>query len=420
MTEPAGGLRRSIAPRVHEALDDTRVVMLQGARQVGKSTLAKAIVAERGGMLVTLDDRLAQETAEADPHGFVAQLPGGLLAIDEVQRAPGLVTALKLAVDNDPRPGRFLITGSANLLHLPAAQDSLAGRAETVELYGLSQGELAGRVETFVDLLFSGQRLTGHRSTLARSDYLERACAGGYPEALQRPAGRRRTAWFRNYVARLVERDAHDVSGLQRLAELPQLLTLLATRNATELVKTSLAADAGIPANTLPPYLRLLETLFLTHQLPGWSPHVSTRAVTRPKIALLDTGLAASLVNVSPAGAGPTGDPQYAGRLLEAFVATELRKQLGWSEEAATLYHYRDRNGPSVDLVLATPDGRVAALQVKAGATVTSTDTRWLTSLRTDLGDRFVAGVVLHTGQTAVSVSDRVWAAPIDILWTTT
>ncbi len=416
MTEPTPGLRRSITPRIHEALDDTRIVMLQGARQVGKSTLAKAIVAERGGMLVTLDDRLAQETAEADPHGFVNANRGGLLAIDEVQRAPGLVTALKLAVDEDPRPGRFLITGSANLLHLPAAQDSLAGRAETVELYGLSQGELAGRVETFVDRLLAGERLV-HRSALTRADYLELACTGGYPEALQRTAGRRRTAWFRNYVARLVERDAQDVSGLQRLAELPQLLTLLATRTSTELVKTSLAADAGIPANTLPPYLRLLETLYLVHRLPGWSPHLATRAVTRPKVALLDTGLAASLVNVSPAGAGPTGDPQYAGRLLEAFVAAEVRKQLSWSEEAATLYHYRDRNGPSVDLVLQTPDGRVAGLQVKAGATVTSTDTRWLTSLRDDLGDRFVAGVVLHTGQTSVAVSDRIWAAPIEVLW---
>ncbi len=417
MTEAtSSGLHRSITPRVHEALDDTRIVMVQGARQVGKSTLAKAIVAERGGMLVTLDDRLAQETAEADPHGFVNANRGGLLAIDEVQRAPGLVTALKLAVDEDPRPGRFLITGSANLLHLPAAQDSLAGRAETVELYGLSQGELAGRVETFVDRLLGGERLV-HRSALARADYLELACAGGYPEALQRTAGRRRTAWFRNYVARLVERDAQDVSGLQRLAELPQLLTLLATRTSTELVKTSLAADAGIPANTLPPYLRLLETLYLVHRLPGWSPHLATRAVTRPKVALLDTGLAASLVNVSPAGAGPAGDPQYAGRLLEAFVAAEVRKQLSWSEEAATLYHYRDRNGPSVDLVLQTPDGRVAGLQVKAGATVTSTDTRWLTSLRDDLGDRFVAGVVLHTGQTSVAVSDRIWAAPIEVVW---
>ena len=417
MSEATSGLYRAITPRLHEALEDTRVVMLQGARQVGKSTLAKAVVAERGGVLVTLDDQLARETAESDPHGFVNQNTGGLLAIDEVQRAPGLVTALKLAVDEDPRPGRFLITGSANLLHLPAAQDSLAGRAETVELYGLSQGELAGRTETFVDRLLAGERLTGHRSTLTRADYVERACAGGYPEALRREPGRRRTTWFRNYVARLVERDAQDVSGLQRLAELPQLLTLLAARTSTELVKTSLAADAGIPANTLPPYLRLLETLFLAHRLPGWSPHLSTRAVTRPKIALLDTGLAASLVNVSPAGAGPTGDPQYAGRLLEAFVAAELRKQLGWSEEAATMYHYRDRNGPSVDIVLQTPDGRVAGIQVKAGSTVTSTDTRWLTVLRDDLGDRFVAGVVLHSGGTAVSVSDRIWAAPIDALW---
>ena len=393
--------------------------MVQGARQVGKSTLAQTIVEERGGVLVTLDDRLAQETAEADPHGFVAQNRGGLLAIDEVQRAPRLITALKLAVDQDPTPGRFLITGSANLLHLPAAQDSLAGRAETVELCGLSQGELAGRVETFVDFLFSGQRLTGHRSALTRADYLERACAGGYPEALQRAVGRRRSAWFRNYVARLVERDAQDVSSLQRLAELPQLLTLVAARNGTELVKSSLAADAGIPANTLPPYLRLLETLYLTHRIPGWSTHLSARAVSRPKLALLDTGLAASLVNVSAAGVGPGGDPQHAGRLLEGFVAGELRKQLGWSEESATMYHYRDRNGPSVDLVLETPDGRVAAIQVRAGSTVTSTDTRWLSVLREELGDRFVAGVVLHTGQMAVSVSDRVWAAPIEILWTT-
>jgi len=183
VTTPSGGLRRSITPRIHEALDDTRIVMVQGARQVGKSTLAKTIVDERGGLLVTLDDRLAQETAEADPHGFVAQNPGGLLAIDEVQRAPRLVTALKLAVDQDPTPGRFLLTGSANLLHLPAAQDSLAGRAETIELYGLSQGELAGRVETFIDFLFSGQRLTGHRSMLGRADYLERRA----PAATRRP-----------------------------------------------------------------------------------------------------------------------------------------------------------------------------------------------------------------------------------------
>ena len=419
MTTPSGGLRRSITPRIHEALDDTRIVMVQGARQVGKSTLAKTIIDERGGLLVTLDDRLAQETAEADPHGFVAQNPGGLLAIDEVQRAPRLVTALKLAVDQDPTPGRFLLTGSANLLHLPAAQDSLAGRAETIELYGLSQGELAGRVETFIDFLFSGQRLTGHRSILGRADYLERACAGGYPEALQRAVGRRRSAWFRNYVARLVERDAQDVSGLQRLAELPQLVTLIAARNATELVKASLADDAGIPANTLPPYLRLLETLYLTHRLPAWSTNLSRRTVSRPKLAMLDTGLAASLVNVSATGAGPEGNPQYAGQLLEGFVAGELRKQLGWSEETPAMFHYRDRNGPCVDIVLETPDGRVAGIQVKASSTVTSTDTRWLTMLREELGDRFVAGVVLHTGQTAVSVSDRVWAAPIEIIWTT-
>jgi len=291
-------------PRLLEALSDTRVVVVQGARQVGKTTLVTQVVDELGGRLVTLDDDVTRAAAQADPAGFLQQYPDGLLAIDEVQRVPALVLALKVAVDRDPRPGRFLLTGSANVLRLPAMQDSLAGRAENVDLYGFSQGEIVGVRERFVDRLLAGEPLPGHTGALTRADYLSRACAGGYPQALARPQGRRRSAWFDNYLRRIVERDAPDISGLQRLSELPLLLRLLAARNAGELNLAGLANDAGIPVRTLDPYLDLLETLFLVHRLPAWSTNLSQRVVSRPKIALHDTGLAARLLNVSATGAG--------------------------------------------------------------------------------------------------------------------
>ncbi|MGH3505127.1 MAG: ATP-binding protein, partial [Nocardioidaceae bacterium] len=332
-------LARSIGPRVLESLADTRIVVVQGARQVGKTTLIGEVTSDRGGRLVTLDDDLSRAAAEADPAGFLAQFPDGLLAIDEVQRVPALILALKLVVDQDPRPGRFLLTGSANLLRLPAMQDSLAGRAESVDLFGFSQGELSGHREQFIDRLLAGETFLGHASTLTRNDYLERACAGGYPEALARPHGRRRSAWLDNYIKRIVERDAADISALQHLDELPLLLRLLAARNAAELNTTNLASDAGMPVRTLGPYLALLETLFLLQRVPAWSTNLSKRVVSRPKSMLLDTGLAARLVNVSAAGTSPAANPEVAGQLLEGFVAGELRRQLGWAEHNARLSH---------------------------------------------------------------------------------
>jgi predicted AAA+ superfamily ATPase len=323
---------RHLEPRVTEALSDTRIVVIQGARQVGKSTLATGIVNRYRGRLVSLDDEVTRAAASADPSGFVRQLPAGLLGIDEVQRVPMLITALKAAVDADPRPGRFLITGSANLLRMPAMQDSLAGRAENLDLFGFSQGELSRVRETFIDRVLDGELFVGHRSALTQQDYLERACAGGYPEALVRPAGRRRTAWFDNYVSRIVGRDAADISGLQRLSDLPRLLRLLAARNATELNQSDVANDIGIPARTLPPYFDLLETLFVIQRISPWSTNLSKRVVERPKVSLLDTGLAARLVNVGATGAGPAGNPQIAGQLLEGFVIGELRRQLGWAD----------------------------------------------------------------------------------------
>lgn len=405
-------------PVVLESLTDTRVVVVQGARQVGKTTLVSQVVDHLGGRLVTFDDQVTRTGATVDPVAFLEQSGDGLLAIDEVQRVPELVLALKLVVDRDRRPGRFLITGSANLLRLPALQDSLAGRAESVDLHGLSQGELAGHREGFVDRLLAGDTFSGHSSGLSRADYLELACAGGYPEALSR-AGRRRSSWWDNYVRRIVERDAPDVSGLQRLAELPTLLRLLAARNATELNMASLANDSEIPVRTLAPYVELLETLFLVHRIPAWSSNLSKRVVSRPRIALLDTGLAARLNNVTAAGATTDVNATVAGQLLEGFVAAELRRQLSWAEEDARLHHYRDHRGAEVDLLLQTGDGRVAGIEVKATSSVSGRDIRWLTQLRDALGPQFVAGVVLHTGRTTAPFGDRIAAVPMDALWTT-
>lgn len=415
----SGTVARHVKPRVSESLGDTRIVVVQGARQVGKTTLLSDVVGERDGRLVTFDDELTRAAAKADPVGFLEQLPDGLLAIEEVQRVPEMVLALKLVVDRDSRPGRFLLTGSADLLRLPATEDSLAGRAESIELHGFSQGEITGHRETFIERLFDGDTFISHRSTLRRNDYLERAVAGAYPEALSRSTGRRCSQWLDNYLARIVERDAPDISNLQRLGQLPLILRVLAARNAEELNVAGVAGETGIPASTLVPHIELLETLYLLQRVPAWSTNLSKRVVSRPKAMLLDSGLAARLVNVAAAGAAPTASGEVAGHLLEGFVAGELRRQLGWTEQTVRISHYRDRAGDEIDLIVESDDGRIAGLEVKSTALVGPRDAKWLVKLRDKLGDRFIAGLILHTGATSAPFGERVSAVPIDVLWTT-
>lgn len=412
-------IKRHMKPRVLEALQDTRIVVIQGARQVGKTTLVREIVEEVGGRLVTFDDEPIRSAAQADPVGFLHQNPDGLLAIDEIQRVPEMVLALKLVVDKDPRPGRFLLTGSANLLRLPAAQDSLAGRAETIELHGFSQGELAGHQEQFIDRLLAGDLFSGHTSSLTRHDYLERATAGGYPEALARTPGRRRSEWLDNYVRSIVERDAPDISNLQRITDLPLILKVLAARNSEELNVADVSKETEIPVSSLNRLLDLLETLYLVQRIPAWSTNFSKRAVSRPKTSLLDTGLAARLINISAAGAGPEAYGEVAGHLLEGFVAGEIRKQRAWADEPVRVSHFRDRSAGEVDLILETPDGRVAGLEVKSNSRAKSSDNKWLSQMRDKLGKRFVGGLVLHTGMTSAPFGDRITAVPVDVLWTT-
>jgi len=411
-------VRRHVQDRVLEALEDTRVVVVQGARQVGKTTLVRAVLGERRGRLVTLDDPTTLRGARADPVGFLSQEVDGLLAIDEVQRAPELILALKLLVDRDPRPGRFLLTGSADLVRLPAAEDSLAGRAERIELLGFSQGEMVGHQERFIDRLFAKDRFLSHTSDLTRHDLLQRAVVGSYPEALARRSPRRRNAWLDNYLDLIVERDAPEVVDSRRLSDLPLVLRLLAARNSEELNTTDLSSQSGIPATSLARLLGLLETLYLVQRIPAWSTNLSKRVVSRPKAAILDSGLAARLINVTAEAVAPGMSGNLAGHLLEGFVAGELRRQLGWSRERVRISHYRDRTGAEVDFILETDDGRVAGIEVKASATVTASDTRWLGGLAERLGPRFVGGLVLYSGRVSVPFGERVTAVPLDVLWT--
>ena len=410
---------RHIKPRVLAALNDTRIVVVQGARQVGKTTLLRDLVNQLDGVLESFDDPLTMLAAEEDPVGFLNRKPDRLLAIDEVQRVPQLILALKYLVDRDPTPGRFLLTGSANLLRLPAIEDSLAGRTESIEMHSFSQGEISGHTEQFLARLLQGDTFVGHRSRLHRHDYLERAISGGYPEALRRTAGRRRDQWLDNYANAIVRRDAQDVSNLQRVAELPRILRMLAARNGGELNLAGLSRDVEIPVRTLAPYLELVQTLYLVQLIPAWSTNLTKRVVARPKVALLDTGLASRLINVSAEGASPVMNPDVAGGLLEGFVAGEVRRQLAWSDESAQIGHFRDAVAGEVDLVLETPDGRVAGIEVKSKAAPGRSDSKGLAYLRDRLGRRFVGGVILHTGTTSAALGDRIAAVPMDVLWTT-
>lgn len=413
----AGMTPRNAMPLLEETLADTPITVLQGARQVGKSTLARAVIGNRAARLVSLDSTAQYSAAVADPEAFVRQT-GDLLVIDELQRVPALIRAMKDAVEEDRRPGRFLVTGSANLLHLSGAEESLAGRAETVVLYGFSQGELAGHREDFIDRAFAGdsRALGGRSGILKRADYLERACAGSYPEPLLRE-GRRRKAWFDNYISRIITRDAADVSRLPHLDRLPGLVRLIAANTSGELVKNRLANDAGVPETSLPSYLSLLETLYLTHTLPAWGENLTSRVTRAPKVALLDTGLTARLNNLTPDAMAPTVVSDAAGSLLESFVAGELRRQLVWADTAARLFHFRDRNGAEVDIVMESDDRRVVGIETKASGSPSLRDFRHLVLLRDKLGDRFSLGVVFHTGTAAVPFGDRLLALPYSALW---
>lgn len=406
-------IRRNIELAVLAALADTPVVLLNGARQTGKTTLARAVAARTGAAYLSFDDSATLGLASADPAGFVGGLPQRVV-LDEVQKAPGLFPAIKFAVDRRRRPGQFFLTGSANVLTLPRLADSLAGRMEIVPLYPFSAGELAGRREGFLGRLLSGQPARS-RWAVPAIDMEGQVTRGGYPEAVRRQSARRRAAWFGSYVSTILLRDVRELARIDGLVALPNLLRLLAARTSGLLNLADVARDAGLPHATATRYLALLESVFLVHRLPAWSPNLGTRLVKAPKLHLVDSGLACHL-----AGADAhrlKQDRPFFGRLLETFVIGELLKQRSWTERHAALYHLRTSGGLEVDVVIERPDGTVAGVEVKSSATAGPEDFAGLRSLRDHLGGRFTAGVVLYTGERIVPSGDRMWLLPLPALW---
>lgn len=416
---------RHALTKLNAALDDTPVVLIHGPRQCGKSTLARSLCAKSptkptDRRYITLDDSAELYAARNNPRGYIERLAGPVV-IDEVQRAPELLIAIKMDVDEHRRPGRFLLTGSANVLLLPQVSDSLAGRMEIIRLWPLSQSEIEGRREQFIERIFSSDALKYDAAPAppdppdpSRTRLIDRIVRGGFPEAVSRPADRR-TEWFESYIESITQRDIRELAELDRLIEVPRLLHLLASRAGGLLNNADLSRTLGLSAATARRHLGLLEMTFQAVVVPAWSTNLGLHLAKSGKVYIGDSGLAAALLENSAEGL--LNNPTLLGHIFENFVAIELSKLLTWSRPRVGLHHYRTVTGQEVDLLLEDRAGRVVGIEVKASKSVASADFRGLRALKSKIGDKFHRGLVLYTGDRTLGIEDNLEAVPVDALW---
>ncbi|MPZ78051.1 MAG: DUF4143 domain-containing protein [Deltaproteobacteria bacterium] len=407
---------RFAEPRLTEALADSPIVLIHGPRQCGKTTLAQIIGERKRYAYLSFDDVVLCTAAQADPVGFAGDLPERVI-LDEVQRVPALFSALKVAVDRKRSAGRFILTGSANVLLVPKLADSLAGRMEIIRLHPLAQCELNRRTTSFFDSLFAGNFKTRQTDRLA-SHLAEKIVAGGYPAALARPTERRRATWYRDYLDALVQRDVRDLARISSLDILPRLLTLAASQTARLLNVADLSSPFQVSRPTIRDYVTLLERVFLVDSLPPWHSNRLSRLIKTPKLHVGDTGLACALLGINAAALA--SDRPLLGQLVETFAFQELRRQASWYGESVVFFHYRDKDGAEVDIVIERGARALAGIEIKASATVTGADFRGLRKLKEASGKRFVAGIVLYDGEACASFGDGMFAVPLRALWETT
>lgn len=403
--------QRFVERRAEEALADTPVVLIVGPRRAGKTTLVRKM-GETGWTYSTLDDQTVLEAAQSDPAGFIRGLDRAI--IDEIQRAPNLLLAIKKTVDEDYRPGRFLLTGSANVLTLPRVADSLAGRMETIRMLPLARAEIENRAPTFLERLFEGS-LRSQRDAIVGDDLVQLALHGGFPEAISRDSERRRQDWARSYLTSILTRDLRDIAEVEKLTELPKFVRLLAEHSGQLVNYSQLASGINVNHRTGQRYVGLLEQVFLIGTLQPWFTNALKRIVKTPKLHFLDSGLLA-------AARGLTFDRIKAdrgafGALLESFVFSEVLKLMTASDLRLTPHHFRDRDMREVDIVLERDDGMIAAIEVKASATVKASDFSGLRALAEACGDSFAFGAVLYDSTDVVPFGDRLAAAPLSCLW---
>lgn len=413
MAEDSEYIPRGIEPFAVEAAESARITAIVGPRQAGKSTLLRRLVAELGLTAVTFDDDAVRSAAERDPYGFLQTLGPGV-AIDELQRVPAMMLALKRVVDEDPRPGSYVVTGSADLRTLPGIADALPGRVDYLRLDPLAEAEFARSAGCVVDRLFAGP-LVASGFAVGRPAYAEALLGGGFPEARRRSA-RARIRYFDGYVTSLLERDVRDVEGALSAARISDLLHLVAARSGEIFEPYAFGRELEMDGKTARAYAAALERLFILRSLPAWSTNLGARVTGRPKTHLADTGLLAFLLGADADAFLRDRSGQLAGRLLESFVVNEVLRQATWAARPVRASHYRDSRGREVDLVLERGTS-VVGIEVKAATTVDRGDARHLAYLRDRLGDRFVHGFVVYTGSVALPLGDRLQAIPAAALW---
>jgi len=404
-------IQRFLARRVTTALADTPAVMLIGPRQCGKTTLVRQLV-DKDREYVTLDDDTALEAARNDPTGFVRGFD--FVTIDEVQRAPELLRAIKLSVDGDRRPGRFLLTGSANILTLPQVSESLAGRMEIVNLLPISRAEILGKEPTFLKMAFESKRVKPGPEIVGEQ-LIHAALVGGYPEMLKRADSHRRQAWARDYIKAIVQRDVRDIAEIEKLDRLPLLIQTLAHQSGQLTNFTQLGGQIGMDDKTTRKYVGILEQLFLVHRISPWFRNELKRMIKTPKLHFVDSGLLAALLAISVEQISK--NRSTFGAVLETFVFAEVMKETTWSDARYTLHHYRDKDQDEVDIVVEDEHRAVVGIEVKASATVHASDFKGLKKLKDNCGDDLKLGVVLYDGTKLVPFGDRLFAAPISCLW---
>lgn len=402
---------RFVERQANEALSDTPVVLIVGPRRAGKTTLVKKM-ATPGRTYITLDDQTALEAARNDPAGFIRGLDQA--AIDEVQRVPDLLLAIKKSVDEDYRPGRFLLTGSANVMTLPKVADSLAGRMETIQLLPLARAEIAGHSSSFVEGLFEG-KLKNQPHAVIGDDLIQLVLLGGFPEALSRGSERRRQDWARSYLTSILTRDLRDIAEVEKLAELPKFVRFLAEYSGQLVNYSQFGSSINISHKTAQRYLRVLEQIFLITTLQPWHNNTLNRIVKSPKLHFIDSGLLATIRGITLDRVKV--DRGIFGSLLENFAFSEVRKLMTASDIRVTACHFRDRDGREVDIVLERDDGRIVGIEVKASATVKGSDFSGLRALAEAAGSHFAYGVVLYDSTDIVPFGDRLAAAPLSCLW---
>ena len=403
---------RWIEPRITEALLDTPVVLLAGPRQAGKTTLVRQIAEQQGLRYLTLDDALTLLSAREDPVGMIRSLDRAV--IDEIQRAPQLLLAIKKSVDEDRRPGRFLLTGSANLMALPTVADSLAGRMETLSLLPLSQSEIESNSANWIDRAFTGQLLQVDKPALG-PELIERILCGGYPEAISRSSPRRRLTWARQYIDAIIQRDVRDVAGIDKLDHLPRFLRALAQTAGQMCNYTKLGGQVGLDGKTAARYISVFEQMYLLKRVDVWARNRLNRVVKTPKLQFLDSGLLASLLGLNTETLNQ--DRMRLGSLLESFVFSELLKHTTTADDDYDLMYYRDADKYEVDVVIENTAGQLIGVEVKAAASINESDLRGLKKLASLAGDQFKMGVLLYDGTEIMPLSEKLWAVPLSTLW---